>query len=138
MPVIALRDAILDQLLGGPTRDWNQYLLDLEKKSDAKDDERKTERASKRYRDTKPSRDLTAYAGTYQNPAYGAATMAMENGALVIHWNRLTAPLTHVHFDTFAAAVPEDDLDEQVQFQLGPDGEVRSLTLFDEQFDKAK
>jgi CubicO group peptidase (beta-lactamase class C family) len=134
--VIALRDAILDQLLGGPTRDWNQYLLEVEKKSDAKDDERKTERASKRYRDTKPSRDLTAYAGTYQSPAYGAATVAMENGALVLHWNRLNAPLTHMHFDTFAAMVPEDDLDEQVQFQLGPDGEVRSLTLFDEQFDK--
>jgi hypothetical protein len=32
------------------------------------------------------------------------------------------------------ASVPEDDLDETVQFQLGADGNVKSMTLFDEEF----
>jgi CubicO group peptidase (beta-lactamase class C family) len=132
--VIALRNAILDRLIGSSARDWNQYLLGVEKAVDAKDDARKTERDAKRYQNTKPSRDLQAYAGRYESPAYGAAAIALENGALVLHWNRLNAPLTHVHFDTFLASVPDDDLDETVQFQLGADGNVKSMTVFDEEF----
>lgn len=42
--------------------------------------------------------------------------------------------MTHFHYDTFNVSIPEDGLDEQVQFQLGPDGEVKTLTLFDEEF----
>jgi len=132
--VIALRDALLDRLIGSSARDWNLYLLGVEKAIDAKDDAQKAERDAKRVPNTKPSRDLQAYAGKYESPGYGAATVAVENGGLALHWNRLNAPLTHLHFDTFVASVPEDELDETVQFQLGADGNVKSMTLFDEEF----
>jgi CubicO group peptidase (beta-lactamase class C family) len=132
--LFALRNAVLDRLLGGATRDWNAHFLGLEKKIDDKVETDKNAREIKRHRDTKPSRELQAYAGTYESPAYGIVTIELKNGALVLHWNRLNVPLTHYHFDTFSATVPEDDLDEHVQFQLGADGEVRTLTVFGEEF----
>ena len=136
--VIALRNAILDRLLGGATRDWNHYLLDVEKRADAKDEAKKKEREAKRHLNTHPSRELQAYAGTYESAAYGQATVALENGALALHWNRLSVPLTHVHFDTFNAADENEGLDEDVQFQLGADGEVKAMTLFGEEFDRKR
>lgn len=134
--VIALRNAILDRLLGGPTRDWNQYLLDVEKRADTKAETAKKEREAKRRLNTHPSRELQAYAGTYENPAYGRVDVTLQNGVLMLHWNRLTAPLTHVQFDKFNFNVPEEDLDEDVQFQLDPDGEVKTMTFFGEEFSR--
>jgi len=134
--VVALRNAILDQILAAPARDWNQLLLDIDKRSDQKDAEEKANRAAKRHPDTKPSRELAAYAGTYEDPAYGPATISVENGALFLHWNRINAPLTHFNFDTFDLSIPEEDLDELIEFRLGTDGEVKSLTLFGETFAK--
>lgn len=136
LAVIALRNSILDSLIGGPTRDWNQLFLEIDRKSDAQDEAKKKERNAKRRLDTKPSRELQAYAGTYTSPAYGIATVTSTNNGLALQWYRLSVPLTHFNFDTFSASVPEEDLDEQVQFTLGPDGEVKSMQLFGETFVK--
>ena len=134
--VIALRNAILDRLLGGATRDWNTYLLDVEKRQDARAEARRKEREAKHRADTHPSRELQAYAGTYENPAYGSVTVTVENDALALRYKRLTMPLTHVHFDLFNAKDAVEDLDEEVFFRLGNDGDVKSLTMFNEEFTK--
>ena len=84
----------------------------------------------------KPSHDLASYAGTYHDDAYGDATVTLENGGLVLRWNRITVPLAHYHFDTFSAVSEADDVDEQVQFQLGADGNVKSMNVFGEDFVK--
>ncbi|MCU1349569.1 MAG: beta-lactamase, partial [Acidobacteria bacterium] len=111
----ALRNSLLDLLLGKPgARDWNAYYQALEKKSDDKDEAKKRERDAKRHPDTKPSRELAAYAGTYTNPAYGTATIAAENGTLILRWMRLAVPLIHYQYDTFTAHSDPDDLDEQL------------------------
>ena len=131
----AIRNSLLDLLLGKPgARDWNSYYLALERKSDDKDEAKKRERDVKRRPDAKPSRELAAYAGTYTNPAYGAATITADNGGLVLHWMRLTLPLAHYQYDTFDAHSDVDDVDEQLAFRLGLDGEVNTLTLFGEEF----
>lgn len=132
--ILALRYALIDQLLGRPSRDWNAYFLGVEKKLDDEAAAKKVERESKRHRDTHPSRELAAYAGTYENAAYGAATVTVENDGLVLRWRRLTLPLAHYNFDTFSAFSEEDDVDEQVEFRLDADGEVRMLTIFGETF----
>jgi CubicO group peptidase (beta-lactamase class C family) len=131
----AIRNSLLDLLLHKPAaRDWNAYYLALEAKSDEKDETKKREREAKRRPDTNPSRELPAYAGTYTNAAYGPATISVDNGGLVLHWMRLTLPLTHDQYDTFDAHSDPDDVDEQLTFRLGPDGEVKTLTLFGEEF----
>jgi CubicO group peptidase (beta-lactamase class C family) len=133
---MSIKNSISDLLLGRPGRDWNSYYLDAEKTTDTKDDAAKAEREAKRVRDTKPSRELAAYAGTYTNPAYGAATITVENEALVLRWNRVTVPLRHFDFDTFRAESERDDLDEEVSFHLAGNGDVKTMTFFGEQFEK--
>ena len=133
--VAALRNAIVDALLQAtPPRDWNAAYLSLEKRAIENDEKAKKERETKRVADTKPSRDLASYAGTYHDEAYGDATVTLENGALLLRWSRIAIPLLHYHFDTFFATSEADDVDEQVQFQLGADGQVKSMTAFGEEF----
>ncbi|MBK5259631.1 MAG: hypothetical protein JJE51_08555, partial [Thermoanaerobaculia bacterium] len=57
-------------------------------------------------------------------------------GALVVQWQRLRIPLAHYHFDTFAAVVPEEDIDELVTFRLNAEGDVASFGLFGQEFKK--
>ena len=133
--VTALRNAILDELLhASPSRDWNAAYLAVEKKADDRAQQAKKDREGKRVPNTKPSRDLAAYAGTYRDPAYGDAVVALENGALVLRWSRMQIPLSHYNYDTFLAVSEPDDVDETVQFALGPDGEVKTMSVFGEEF----
>lgn len=132
--IIALRNALLDTLIGAQTRDWNAHFLAHERKLDAEAAKSKREREAKRARDTKPSRDLAAYAGTYSHPAYGDVVVTLENGALKLAWQRLSLPLTHYHFDTFTAVSEDDEFEERVSFDLDADGEVKVLEMFGEEF----
>ncbi|HEY2324845.1 MAG TPA: serine hydrolase [Thermoanaerobaculia bacterium] len=131
---IAIRNAIADMILGRGTRDWDAAFLAADKKGDEKALAHQKEREAKRRTDTHPSRELAAYAGTYSHPAYGPVTIGLENGALVLHWQRINAPLTHWQFDIFSAIDDVNDLDEEVTFHLGDDGNVASFTLWGEDF----
>jgi hypothetical protein len=133
---VAARNAILDQIIGKGSRDWNAYFLALEKKIDEQAAQRRAASEAKRHRDTKPSRELAAYAGTYQSPAYGDAEVALVDGGLLLSWGRLRVPVTHWHFDAFQARDDGEGLNEQVLFTLGTDGNVKTMTLFDEEFEK--
>jgi CubicO group peptidase (beta-lactamase class C family) len=133
--IIALRNIILDEILHAvPARDWNQVYLVAEQTSDQRAEKTKKDREAKRVKDTHPSRDLAAYAGTYHDPAYGDATVALNNGSLVFTWNRLAIPLIHYHYDTFLAVSETDDVDETVQFVLGSDGAVKTMSIFGQEF----
>ena len=134
--LIALRQTIADLILAQGSRDWNAWYLNREKVVVDEESKPRRDREAKRHRNTKPSRELAAYAGTYTNPAYGDARIIVDKGALVLQWQRLTIPMTHFHFDTFSAFVPDEDLDEQVVFSLGADGEVNKLTVFGQEFVK--
>ncbi|MGZ7039231.1 MAG: serine hydrolase, partial [Thermoanaerobaculia bacterium] len=132
--IIGVRNSLVDLLLGRPARDWDAYYLAAERESDAKEDAAHAEREAKRVPNTKPSHDLAAYAGTYTNAAYGDAIVTMESGALVLHWQRVTAPLRHFHYDIFRAESDPDDIDEEVVFFTGSDGAVNKMTMFGEEF----
>ena len=132
--VSAIRNAIADLMLNSDRRDWNAYYLAVEARSREKDEKEKLERAAKRHSGTKPSREPEAYAGTYQHPAYGTATVTATESGLALKWARLDIPLRHFHFDTFNAIEESEDLDEQVIFRLGADGSVASLEFFGEEF----
>jgi CubicO group peptidase (beta-lactamase class C family) len=128
----ALRNTIIDQFLGLPARDWNSDMLDAEKFEGSKAEDALHEREAKRVTAAKPSHDLGAFAGTYQNAGFGDATIRVANDALTLHWQRLTLPLVHENYDTFSAIDTTEDIDEPVQFRLGADGTVVGFTLFGE------
>ena len=136
LATVALRNGLADLLIGHAPRDWDAYYLALDRRLDEKDEQKKREREAKRRRDTRPSRELAAYAGTYENTGYGSTTVSVEGDQLVLHWNRLTLPLAHFHYDTFSAVSESADVDEQIVFRLGADGEVAGLTFFGEEFRK--
>lgn len=130
----SVRNAILDRLLGGATRDWNALFLAADKKSDQHDAAAKQTRAEKRVPSTKPSHDLAAYTGTYQSSGYGSATITLEGGALVLRWARHPMTLTHWHYDTFRFIDTENDYDELIEFRTDPtDGKVTSLLMFNQE-----
>ncbi|HEV8658540.1 MAG TPA: serine hydrolase [Thermoanaerobaculia bacterium] len=137
LAVIAMRNALADMLLGKPARDWNGYYLALDAKERASAETKKRERDAKRHLDTKPSRELAAYAGTYTNAAYGPCVVTLEGDHLALQYGRLKLPLTHYHFDTFSAVDEEEDIDEQIVFSLDADGDVKKLTLFGEEFSRS-
>jgi CubicO group peptidase (beta-lactamase class C family) len=127
---LPLSNSIVDLLLGLPKKDWNGHFLELVKKEEADARERIKERMAKRHQGTKPSRELGAYTGSYENAAYGTAKVSLEEGQLVWHYHAFTWPLEHYHYDTFIA---KTDLlgYPMVVFTLGTDGEVRTVEIQD-------
>ena len=136
----ALRFAIVDAVLRIGKTDWNAQFLEHSRKQEAETEKRRRERESKVHKGTKPSLDLTAYAGKYEEPAYGAARVAVEDSGLVFEWGSVKKRLEHVHFDTFVTpgdtGGPMDDT--RVQFMLNADGEVESLRTLDVEFRRVK
>jgi CubicO group peptidase (beta-lactamase class C family) len=133
----AASNNLTDLLLGLKQKDWNTILGEQVKKNEAEAKARLKEREDKRFKETKPSRELAAYTGSYEDPAYGTATVALDQGALVLEWSSFKLRLEHFHFDTFV--VREGRLEnEQIVFTLGADGEVASMKLLETDFRKLK
>ena len=137
LALISLRNALADMLTLKPQRDWNAYYLMVDRKADEKDAKEKEQRMAKRRPDTHPSHSLDAYAGTYSNHGYGDVRISLVKDALVLQWNRLTIPLMHFHYDVFNAESEYDDVDEEVAFAVGKDGEIEGLTFFGEKFQRS-
>ncbi|HKI34225.1 MAG TPA: serine hydrolase [Gemmataceae bacterium] len=132
-------NSLLDLLLGLEKKDWDRHYTAGAKglREAAEAAIRQRDRA--RHTDTKPSRDLAAYAGTYEDAAYGEAKVSLREGALWLEWGRSKIKLEHFHYDTFVARQekPEgrDPLDNQLaSFVLRADGEVGTLRLLGEEF----
>jgi CubicO group peptidase (beta-lactamase class C family) len=136
LALVSMRNALADLLTTKSSRDWSAYYRIVDRRSDERDADEKEVRDAKRVPNTTPTHPLEAYAGTYQNAAYGTATVTVVDGHLVLQWSRMTLPLTHFHYDIFSAVSEADDVDEQVTFTIGVKREITALTLFDEHFTK--
>jgi CubicO group peptidase (beta-lactamase class C family) len=129
----AVTNTLIDQLLGLRRKDWNAHYLKIQRDGE---DERKAEakeREARRHKGTKPSRKLSAYVGTYEDPAYGTARVTLEGGRLVWHWGSFDAPLEHFHYDTFTAR-HDHLIGAQVVFILDADGDVMKMEALDREF----
>ncbi|MGE0129794.1 MAG: serine hydrolase [Blastocatellales bacterium] len=128
---------IVDLLLGLPKKDWNTYIGEEAKKFDAEQSKAIQARFGKRHANTKPSHDLAAYSGVYEDAAYGQAQVLLDDNKLVIRWSNFKSRLDHFHYDTFTAM--EDALKaEQAVFALGSDGEVSGMNFLGVNFKKIK
>ncbi|HEX6308639.1 MAG TPA: serine hydrolase [Longimicrobiales bacterium] len=95
----ALVYRVIDALLGLPARDWSAEYLALARRNDGRE-----RQADERIPNTRPSLDLSAYAGTYSNELYGAARVSHADGRLVLEYAPdYVADLEHWHHDTFRA-----------------------------------
>jgi CubicO group peptidase (beta-lactamase class C family) len=81
---------------------------------------------------TKPSRPLDAYAGTYEDAFYGTASVSMRNGKLHLSFIGFEGPLDHWQFDSFTVAIDDPYLrayKSVAVFDLDDFGEPSQLTL---------
>lgn len=132
-PRNAMRSNLVDLLTGKPKRDWNAYYLALETKRDDESAAKKKIAESIR-KNAPPTHELSAYAGEYQHPAYGIATVTAQGNALRLSWTFMTLPLDHVHYDVFRAVSEADDIDEEVTFAMDANGDIASMRIFGETF----
>lgn len=136
----ALRNSLFDALLGppAPVKDWNALFRTQAEQGEAKQRADEETRLQKRHPGTTSSRELAAYAGAYEDPAYGTARVALENGALSVQWSSWTSRLEHVHYDTFTTAADGSPLEKRpAAFVLDADGNVAALRFLDRDFRKS-
>lgn len=99
-----MQNEIFDVMLGVPKRDWSaEYLARTNQGKQAAEEEDK-KIAAARVMNTKPSLTLANYAGNYAAQLYGAASVAEENGHLVLRFAQspnFVADLEHWNYDTF-------------------------------------
>lgn len=134
-----LRALLTDRLLGLPAKDWTKLYLEVAAKGEADQKKRRADREAKRRHDTRPSRDLAAYAGAYEEPAYGTARVSLEAGKLTFSWSNWQVPLEHWQFDTFRAGGEEGGLaDTLLTFRLNADGDIEGFSLLDQEFARRK
>lgn len=135
---VAATNSIVDLLLELPKTDWNARYgqqINIIGEQTASFEQR---REARRQKETRPSRDLAFYAGTYEDAAYGKVDVAVENGALVVEWSRFKARLEHYHYDTFMAKAENPLGSETVVFHLGAGGEVEQISLLGTEFKKLR
>ena len=123
---LAVSNAIVDRVLDLPTRDWNAFLRGEVKKQEEEAREKHRLWLAKRDPSAAPARPLSAYAGSYSDPAYDTVRVVLEEGRLIWKWRNFAAPLAHYQHETFV--LQDRTLGfPQVVFQL--DGEGRPSVM---------
>jgi CubicO group peptidase (beta-lactamase class C family) len=125
---------IADRLLSLPDAGWNAHFKKLEADLKAEGKAQGDAWESKRTPGTHPSRDLSAYVGTYQNTEYGDAEIVMENQKLSLRFHSIKTDLDHFQYDTFVVKFGEKT---RLTFCLDKDGTVAAFTVNAMEFKRA-
>ncbi len=135
---VAVTNSIVDLLLGLPKTDWNARYGEQVKNIETQTASFEQRREARRQKETRPSRELASYAGTYEDAAYGKVNVSVEGGALVVEWSSFKAKLEHYHYDTFLAKDQSPLGGETVVFNLGAGGEVEQVSLLGTEFKRVR
>lgn len=127
---LALSNTLVDLLLGLPAKDWNKYLQGvLADEAAARRVQARKDDLGRRP-DAAPSVPLEDLAGTYEDPAYGPATVRAGKDGLEWEWKPWKGRLEHYAFDTFRLRAGDERLDGQfVRFRV-EDGKPTAFRLF--------
>jgi CubicO group peptidase (beta-lactamase class C family) len=130
VPTVVSYD-VYDRLLGLDQIDWTKRFKTQQERGRAGVEEAKQKGYTTQVQGTHPSHQLADYAGQYESPAYGIASVALENGALKFSYHGGGGPLNHYHYDVFEVA--ERDLEslskEKITFHTNLRGDVDSLSV---------
>lgn len=129
----ALTQQLVDHFMGVRSTDWIaafRAAADLER---ASADSELAAQARARDTTSHPSLPLARYAARYTDALYGDATIALENGGLVLRFSHSPAfvgDLVHWQYDTFQARWRTPHIpDAFVTFALTPGGAVDQFTM---------
>jgi CubicO group peptidase (beta-lactamase class C family) len=122
---------IVDRLRGRDPVNWCERHRKWRERYFARAQTAKDARAQSRHRGTRPAHDLAAYAGDYENAAYGVMSIRAEGGALHWSWRGMGAIMTHRHYETFELPEVKDRLlpdAVDITFLTDREGNVVSLS----------
>ncbi|MDH7513091.1 MAG: serine hydrolase [Clostridiales bacterium] len=85
----------------------SQERFEKAEKDREKAEEEKKKKEEERVQGTKPSHSLDAYAGEYENAAYGIIPIELKDGSLSGKFNSFEFALEHWHYDVFKAVAPK-------------------------------
>ncbi|HLG17003.1 MAG TPA: serine hydrolase [Blastocatellia bacterium] len=130
----ALTYHTLDHYLGASETDWITAYQTLTKQGEARAAEVEKKAKAARATDSRPSLDLSRYAGRYRDAWYGDVTISLENGKLVLRFSHspaLVGDMEHWQYDTFIARWRDRSLnaDAYVTFALKPDGSIDRMKM---------
>jgi len=133
LPTVVSYD-VYDRLLGLDQIDWTKRLKTRERGGRggrAGTEEAKRKGYTAQVQGTHPSHQLSDYAGDFESPAYGIASVSFQNGALQFSFHGEGGLLNHYHYDVFEVA--EQDLGhfsrEKVTFHTDLWGDIDSLSV---------
>jgi len=109
---------IADRLLHLPEAGWSERFRKMRVQLQA-DEEAGNAWKSKRMPGTRPTRDLPAYAGHYQNPVYGDAEIGYQSEKLTLRLQTINSDLEHFQYDTFTVKFGGQT---RLTFSLNADG----------------
>jgi CubicO group peptidase (beta-lactamase class C family) len=116
---LALSNVLVDHLLGLPAKDWHGLFRGIVRNEDVAKQAQRERRERDRHAGTRPSRPLAEYAGVYEHPAYGRATVGLKDGRLEWTWSSFHVALEHYQSDTFVAK--DENLDDPlIEFLVAP------------------
>lgn len=121
----ALGYHIADMLLHLPERDWSDHFRKSDAELQAQEKQQTASWLSKRNPNAPASHELTAYAATYTNPAYGDVVVSVESGQLQFKFHGTPSPLEHFQYDTFITHLGHDQEDPtRLTFDQSADGTI--------------
>jgi CubicO group peptidase (beta-lactamase class C family) len=92
---------VFDRLCGNDPISWLDRLRKQMRELQAKEAEEQRIHADARKSSTRPTHALADFVGEYEHPGYGRMTIELDGDDLHCRFYRLTAKLTHRHYDTF-------------------------------------
>ncbi len=126
---------VIDLWTKAPRRDWSTDLKKIYDERDVRVSRAIAARDGARTPNTRPSAALASYAGTFEHPVYGDATVTLVNGTLRLGFGPLAqnaGTLEHFHYDTFRARMGDGRNGwTYVTFRLNQSGTVAAVRLQD-------
>jgi CubicO group peptidase (beta-lactamase class C family) len=120
---------IYERLLGMSLTPWSDRQLEIRLKNKKASTEARAKADEGRVPNTEPSHPLEAYAGAYENPAYGVMTVNLQQGLLQFDFHKIRLPLARFHYDRFDTPDDEENGKWSVNFRTNPQGDIDQAVM---------
>jgi CubicO group peptidase (beta-lactamase class C family) len=120
---------IYERLLGMSLTPWSERQLEIRLKNKKASTEARAKADEGRVPNTEASHPLEAYAGVYENPAYGVMTVKLEQGIPQFDFHKIRLPLARFHYDRFDTPDDEENGKWSVNFRTNPQGDIDQAVM---------
>jgi len=120
---------VYERLLGMDQTPWSERQLEIRLKNKKAGTEARTRANESRVPNTEPSHPLAAYAGVYENAAYGVMSIGFKDNQLQFDFHKMRFPMTRFHYDRFDTPDDEQDGKWSVNFRTNPQGDIDQAVM---------